>query len=158
MTISRQHIVKEARSWLGTRFHHQGRVKTIENYKGGCDCLGLLMGVARDLELCSPVTGEMLICYDQTDYSHFPDGVAFRAALKRYLKEIPLSDRKSGDIALFHFDKNPQHVAIISDYQSNLGLIHCYAQARKVVEHRLDEAWKKRMVAVYRISEVAEAL
>jgi hypothetical protein len=29
-------------------------------------------------------------------------------------------------------------------------MIHCYAQARRVVEHRLDDDWKKRLVKVFR--------
>ena len=34
-------IVTCARSWIGTRFHHQGRLKKTQSHKGGVDCLGL---------------------------------------------------------------------------------------------------------------------
>jgi len=33
--VNRNDIVVEARSWIGTRFHHQGRVKKSANDKGG---------------------------------------------------------------------------------------------------------------------------
>jgi hypothetical protein len=53
-------------------------------------------------------------------------------------------------VALFKIKNEPQHVGIVSDYGDGLGLIHAYAQSRKVVEHGLDEFWKKRLVACYR--------
>ena len=37
-------IVAQARSWLGTPYHHQARLKGV-----GCDCLGLLRGLWRAL-------------------------------------------------------------------------------------------------------------
>ena len=40
-------IVGCARGWLGTPYHHQASVKGV-----GCDCLGLIRGVWR--ELCGP--------------------------------------------------------------------------------------------------------
>lgn len=140
-------IITEARSWLGTRFHHQGRKKGV-----GCDCIGLLIGVAEALALRSPVTGELLTHYDQVGYSRYPDGTALQHNLSEYLGEIPLSDMAPGDVALFQFESNPQHVGIISGYGEGLGIIHCYAQARKVVEHHFDASWRARLVAAYSLS------
>ncbi|MEE8633091.1 MAG: hypothetical protein V3S93_01305 [Methyloceanibacter sp.] len=37
----------KARGWLGTPYHHQASVKGV-----GCDCLGLVRGLWR--ELCGP--------------------------------------------------------------------------------------------------------
>ncbi len=37
-------IVAEARAWIGTPYRHQASLKGI-----GCDCLGLLRGVWRDV-------------------------------------------------------------------------------------------------------------
>ena len=41
---SRLEVVCEARTWLGTPFHHQARAKGE-----ACDCAGLVIGVARAL-------------------------------------------------------------------------------------------------------------
>lgn len=41
MTI-RDIIIVEARSWIGTPYHHQAALKGV-----GCDCLGLVRGVWR---------------------------------------------------------------------------------------------------------------
>ncbi|MBL0320066.1 MAG: hypothetical protein IPP74_12385 [Alphaproteobacteria bacterium] len=43
---SNQKIISQARTWLGTPFHHQARLKGK-----GCDCLGLIVGVADELGL-----------------------------------------------------------------------------------------------------------
>ena len=37
-------IVEAARHWLGTPYHHQASLRGV-----GCDCLGLVRGVWRDL-------------------------------------------------------------------------------------------------------------
>ncbi|MCC7260038.1 MAG: C40 family peptidase [Alphaproteobacteria bacterium] len=139
-------IVMQARSWVGTRFQHQGRLKKTTTHPGGCDCLGLLMGVARELDLRSTESGRPLTEYDRTDYGRSPDGEAFRSILGVHLQRVTESQLRPGDVGLFMFDANPQHVAIISD----AGLIHSYAQIRKVAEHGFTDAWKKRLVAVFR--------
>lgn len=143
-----QDIVTQARSWLGTRFHHQGRVKATQEHKGGCDCIGLVIGVLKELDIHGR-DGTPLWQYDQTGYGKFPDGQALQQALRKHLHIIPEEQLQPGDIALFLFEEEPQHVVIISDYEDGLGMIHCYASARKVVEHRMDTLWQGRLVEGY---------
>lgn len=145
-------IVAEARTWLGTRFHHQGRVRKTATHPGGCDCIGLVVGVVRDLQIPSKQSGKFLHQYDYKNYSRLPDGKLFREMLEKYLTEIPIDETQPGDVLLFRFEKDPQHIAIVSDYKhGGLGLIHCYASSRKVVEHVLDDGWRNRMVAAFEI-------
>lgn len=133
-------IVTEARSWLGTRFHHQGRLKGV-----GCDCAGLVVGVAQALGLSD---------FDKTDYSRLPDGDMLRAVCDANMTGIALADVAPGDVLLFKFDQFPQHLAIVGEHPSGgLSIIHAYAPAHKVVEVRLDEGWVSRIVAAYRIIE-----
>lgn len=142
--ITREDIVKEARSWLGTRFHHQGRAKGV-----GCDCIGLIVGVVRDLQITSP-EGGMLCRHDTTNYGRIPNGRFLKDMLEKYLTPIDIKDVQAGDILLFHFEKEPQHVAIVSDYHAGgFGIIHCYASSRKVVEHSLDDLWKSRIISAF---------
>jgi NlpC/P60 family putative phage cell wall peptidase len=42
--VTREAIVKAARSWLGTPYHHQASLKGA-----GADCLGLIRGIWREL-------------------------------------------------------------------------------------------------------------
>ena len=159
---TRTEIIENARTWLGTRFHHQGRVKATLTHKGGCDCIGLVVGVVKELgmesEFADTITGSkrLLHEFDYRNYSKLPDGKLLRSLLKKYLKEIPVAEIQIGDVLLFRFENDPQHVAIVSDYvHGGTGIIHCYAASRKVVEHRLDDTWKKRIVSAFSFHNIS---
>ena len=143
MTIAND-IVAQARTWLGTPFHHQARLKGK-----GCDCLGLIVGVVDELEL-KDENGVKLAAYDEVTYSRQPDGAYLTEKLTGLLMEVPIAEASAGDLALFKVRENPQHLAILTDYEGTLGMIHCFAPARKVVEHRLDDDWKLRILKVFR--------
>ncbi|MEK6746865.1 MAG: NlpC/P60 family protein [Pseudomonadota bacterium] len=140
-------IVACARGFVGTRFHHQGRLKKTDSHKGGIDCLGLLIGVANELNL--PFTQ-----YDEINYSHYPDVQKLRQKLAGALQEIPIENMRVGDVLLLNIDGNAQHLAIASEISNELAIIHAYAPARSVVEHVLDDWWKKRVEAVFRIINI----
>ena len=137
-------IVNQARTWIGTPFHHQARLKKV-----GCDCLGLVVGVVDELGL-KDKNGVPLAAYDEITYSKEPDGAYFTQKLIELLDEVSLADMRAGDMALFKVRENPQHVAILTDYEGELGMIHCFAPARRVVEHRLDDDWRSRLLKVFR--------
>jgi hypothetical protein len=139
-----QTIVTQARTWLGTPFHHQARLKRI-----GCDCLGLIVGVVDELGL-KDKHGQPLAGYDEVTYSKEPDGAYLTEKLTALLDEVPFTEAQAGDLALFTVRENPQHMALLTDYEGTIGMIHCYAPARRVVEHRLDDDWKQRLVKVFR--------
>jgi hypothetical protein len=46
------------------------------------------------------------------------------------------------DLALFKVRENQQHMAFLTDYENTLGMVHSYAPARRVVEHRLVKAFR----------------
>lgn len=143
MTIAND-IVAEARTWLGTPFHHQARLKGK-----GCDCLGLIVGVVDTLGL-EDANGKKLAAYDEVTYSREPDGAYLTAKLTGLLDEVPAAEARAGDLALFRIRENPQHLAILTDYEGGLGMIHSFAPSRRVVEHRLDDEWKSKMIKVFR--------
>ena len=127
-------IIAAASAYLGTRWHHQGRSTA------GVDCLGLIVLTARDCGI--PVA-------DQFGYSRQPDGKQLRAELDAQLQRI--AEPEPGAVLLMRFEQNPQHVALMADGGD---IIHAYATARKVVRHRLDDLWSRRIVAVYRFPGV----
>ncbi|PIR33975.1 MAG: peptidase P60 [Alphaproteobacteria bacterium CG11_big_fil_rev_8_21_14_0_20_44_7] len=128
-------IVEAARGWLGTKFHHQGRMKNV-----GVDCIGLIVGVAKELGIAVE---------DRNDYAREPRNGELEKALGANLSECEIAH---GAVALFRIEKEPQHVGIISKYKNGLGLIHAYAQTRKVVEHSFDECWQKRLVKTFSLA------
>ena len=139
--LTKEHIVQEARSWIGTPFHHQGRVKGA-----GVDCVGLVIGIAKHFELSE---------FDTTNYSHIPDGEVLQALCEEHMVRINLVDLEVGDVLLFRFNERPQHLAIVGDYPyGGFSIIHAYSVAKKVVETRLDEYWNDLIVAAYRLPGV----
>ena len=144
MKTMQEQIVSTARTWLGTPFHHQARLKGK-----GCDCLGLIIGVVDEMGL-KDAHGRLLSSYDEITYPKEPDGAYLIDKLTDILIEVPIADACAGDLALFKVRENPQHLAILSDYENTLGMIHSFAPSRRVVEHRLDDDWKSRLLKVYR--------
>ena len=141
----RQQIIEEARSWVVSRFHHQGRCKKTNTHKGGVDCIGLIVGVAQALGF---------EVQDEIDYSRQPQGSRLSDAIHLYLHSIALSEVRAGDVLLFTFEKNPQHIGIVSELSGGeLGLIHAYREARGVVEHRLDDHWWKKATHAFAFPE-----
>ncbi len=138
-------IVEAARALVGVKFHHQGRSRDT-----GVDCLGLLVLVARACHF--HFEGAPIDRLDMTDYGHNPDVANLRAALDTYLQPVGRTAMRVGDVGLFAIDRRPQHLGIIADYPAagEFAMIHAYAPQRRVVEHRIDELWDKRLVQLYR--------
>lgn len=152
MSSLRFSIVAEARSWVGTCFHHQGRLKKSHDSNGGCDCLGLIIETAKKLSLKDKY-GNPISSLDQSNYSEIPDGSYLREKLSLHLKEKSKNDLLPGDLALFNFFNNSQHLAIVADAaygsENHLTIIHAYFSANAVCEHFLDSKWRNRLVSVY---------
>lgn len=136
MSVARADIVEAARTYLGVPWIHQGRSRA------GLDCAGLIVRVAQDLGLSD---------FDVGGYSRQPDG----ATLRRHLQHaaVRVLAHELGDILLIRFVRYPQHLAI----RTERGMIHTYAQAGRVVEHRLDSVWAGRIVDVYAYPGIAPA-
>lgn len=143
MAVEKQ-IVDAARSYLGVPFAHQGRSRL------GLDCLGLLVCVARDCNLQRG--GLNLSRFDETAYGHYPDANYLQQQLDTAL--LRCDELMVGGVVLMQHDGAARHLGIIGDYRAADGftLIHAYAPARKVVEHRLDEHWQARIVQHYKLA------
>lgn len=150
--ITGDKITKQARTWLGTKYHHQGRLKKTETHFGGADCFGLIMGVAKELKIQTN-DGKLLHEYDETDYSAYPDSIKFKLKdfLDRHLVRVAKNHIKPGDVLMFKIFEYPQHLGIATDFSDReLGVIHCYSGSGQVVEHLLSPAWERMLVGVYR--------
>lgn len=151
-------IVLTAREWLGTPYHFQARGP--KGNEGGTDCVGLLIGVAKDLGL---IEGD----YDPTGYKWETDGIQLNKELARWADCIAFDNEpeelrtqwadliEEGDILVFRIIGLPQHTAFASKIQYgeewHWGMIHAYNPSGSVIEHRLDERWMKRLVQIWRL-------
>lgn len=142
----REQITSSARSWLGTPFVHQGRVKGK-----GCDCLGLVMGVATDVGI--KINNRPIKDFDERNYSMLPDGKALKSKLDKLLTKKQKCSAQPGDVFLMNFGGNPQHMGFFSDYPNSpaIAIIHCYSGSGKVVEHRLNDFWFSKIEQIYSI-------
>lgn len=144
--ITREAIVAEARTWIGTRWRHQARTKGV-----GTDCIGLLIGVGVALGI--PGASDADRDPDSKNYGRQPDPNVLLPGCDRYLARIPLAEAGLADILVMAFLRDPQHFAIISRVDP-MYLIHAYAQRRAVVENGVKVAGAK-VLRAYRFRGVA---
>jgi len=109
---ARDAIVAEARSWIGTPYHHQASLKGI-----GCDCLGLLRGVWRARFGEEPETPPAYSRDWAEAHSLMHGGRETLAeAAGRHMVAIQPADARPGDVLLFAVSDNApaKHCAIVT--------------------------------------------
>lgn len=128
-----------ARGWLGTPYVHQQSVRGA-----GCDCLGLLRGVWRELYGAEP---EAIPAYSMDWSEPQGDEVLWRAAL-RHLAPRPLDAPAPGDVLLFRMRGGSvaKHVGLQARAGAAPSFIHAYC-GHGVVESALSAPWRRRIVA-----------
>ena len=134
-------ILKQARTWLGTRFQHQGRIKKSYGQNGGVDCIGFIIELARELEICIE---------DNYSYERLAKGNFLKIKADMILKNKNIADLCATDIVLLKIEKDPQHFALVGENVNGLTFIHSYAPLKQVIEHNMDESWYKKIISVYK--------
>lgn len=134
-------IVAEARRWVGTPWRHQASVKGV-----GCDCAGLVRGVAlnlglADLDEAHPEAERFL------NYSRNPQPRKMLGALNHFMHRVRPDAMQAGDVLLMRFDRDPQHLAILTDAGT---IVHAASAYGAVAEHRLSSDWRARVTGVWR--------
>ncbi|HEY4124723.1 MAG TPA: hypothetical protein VGM36_08925 [Rhizomicrobium sp.] len=136
-------ILKTARSWLATPYVHQASVKGA-----GCDCLGLLRGVWRELhgEEAEPIPP-----YSQ-DWAEASGEETLHKALSRHLQEIEIANLAPGDIALFRMHpRGPaKHCGIVGEKNGARTLIHA-RQNKRVSEETFSAFWNRKLAYAFRL-------
>ena len=130
-------IVQEALSWLGTPYHHQGRVKGC-----GVDCGTLLCEVFEAVKLIEH--------YDPRPYP--PDWHLHQLG-QRYLEHVQkmcyeVDDPQPGDIVLYQFGKCVSHGAIVIKWPQ---IIHSYIRQGVILQDGTKGSLSKRIVGFYRV-------
>lgn len=140
---ARTDIVTAARTWIGTPFHHQARLKGV-----GVDCIGLVIGVARELALIAPD-------FDIAAYPRVPDGKTLLPLAREHMREIPREAMQPGDVVVVSFDRDPQHFGILGDYRhGGLSIIHGASDPGRVIETRLMFSSAMHFVAAFALPGV----
>ncbi len=132
-------IVRSARDWVGTPYVHQ-----MSRKHAGCDCLGLIRGVWRDVLGAEP---EPVPAYSQ-DWSEPQSDERLWQAAARHMTEIDKSWHVAGSVILFRMRDQSvaKHLGIATNGQSGPSFIHAYTR-HGVVESALSAPWRRRIVA-----------
>jgi NlpC/P60 family putative phage cell wall peptidase len=136
--IARSEIVTSARRWIGTPYLHQASLIHV-----GCDCLGLVRGVWRDIvgqepEAAPPYTpdwGEACGLETLLDAAH------------RHFEPIAIADFHEGDVLVFRFrDYLPaRHIGVAT---SRTHMVHAHSGAC-VAEAPIGAHWRKRIAGAF---------
>jgi NlpC/P60 family putative phage cell wall peptidase len=130
-------FVAVARSWIGTPYRHQATLKGI-----GCDCLGLLIGVWRELGgkagTVPPYT---------PDWAEAVGSETFAKGLREHLTEIEPGEAREGDLVLFRWRSHlpAKHGAILVARDR---MVHAQERAA-VSEVPVSDWWRRRMAYAF---------
>ncbi len=139
MADQREKAVSLARGWIGTPYIHQASVRGA-----GCDCLGLLRGVWRELYGAEP---EVVPAYT-SDWSEPEREERLWAAALRHLRPAAMTDSGAGQVLLFRMrdDGVAKHLGLSAVGADGPSFIHAYS-GHGVVESPLSSPWARRIVA-----------
>lgn len=157
--VSGADIVTAARKYLGKPLRHQGRFKAL-------DCVGLVLAIADDLRLVD-IHGQPIKRADYANYGPQPVDGAVQEEISQRLLEVPSPAASSpaalnalslllqpGDVVTLRVPLIPCHVGVVSTVAGKPGVIHAYSSSKKVVEHRFDANWLRRIAGVFRFPGV----
>ena len=132
-------IIAHARSWIGTPYMHQASLRDV-----GCDCLGLLRGVWREIYGQEPCA----VSPYSSDWAEASSHEALADAARHYLLEIPITEFGSGDVILFRWrcGSPAKHCAIAT---SGNAMVHAHDGA-SVAEVAIGPWWRRHLAYAFR--------
>jgi NlpC/P60 family putative phage cell wall peptidase len=133
--LQREQVIGEARSWIGTKFHNNQRLKGV-----GCDCLGLIVSV---METVGVVRDVPIPNYSPQFMAHSSEELYVSAVLD-YCDEVEMPEM--GDLAFFKFGRCYSHAGLVVSWPHEM--IHSYCgRGVERVDPTRDAQLKKRYLA-----------
>jgi NlpC/P60 family putative phage cell wall peptidase len=137
-------IAAEARAWIGTPYRHQASLKGV-----GCDCLGLVRGVWRELIGPEPERPPPYA----PDWAEATANETLAQIAARYMTAVPLEAFGPGDVLLFRWRANmpAKHAAIVTSCTSNgpALMVHAHDGAA-VAEVAIAPWWRRRLAFAFK--------
>jgi NlpC/P60 family putative phage cell wall peptidase len=143
--ITRARVVAEARTWIGTPYHHQASLRGI-----GTDCIGLVLAVCRTFDIGHD---GVLPAYSR-DWAEATGTETLLAAAHRHLVSVSPSAALPGDVLIFRYRAHAvaKHAGFLATSST---FIHALENA-PVSEVALSGWWKRRIVGVFRIPGIID--
>lgn len=139
--MTRNQLIAEARTYLGTPYIHLGRLKNA-----GVDCVGLIQG----LLAFSGVPHS-----DKLEYNAGGGGLlSLSLEFRKYMEPVNPLVAQPGDVLVFWITRRGQarHCGI----KTPDGLLHTHSGLMRVAEHRIDVSWQKRLMEAYRFPNIED--
>ncbi len=148
MSLFKTEIVRRARGWIGTPYHHQASLRGV-----GCDCLGLVRGLWREIYGDEPEAFEPYT----PDWGEVAREETLLSAARRHLvmgDPVPggySTPLVTGDVVVFRMRTGAiaKHAAIVSGPTS---MIHAQEQYG-VVEVPVGAWWQRRVAGLFSFPE-----
>ena len=136
-------IVAAARGWTGTPYRHQASLKGV-----GCDCLGLVRGVWRDIYGAEPETPPPY----GPGWAESSSEERFAAAGFRHLVPVDAAEMQPGDVLLFRWRPHlpAKHAAILT---VPTRMIHAH-DGLAVCEVTFSAWWRDHLAFVFRFPDL----
>jgi NlpC/P60 family putative phage cell wall peptidase len=131
-------VIAAARRWIGTPYRHQASLWGV-----GCDCLGLVRGIWRELYGREP---EPVPAY-AADWAEASGVEAMAEAARRHMHECPPTEYRAGRLLLCRFRSHlPARHAVIATPGGRM--IHAQEGAG-VCEVPLSPWWRRHIAFVF---------
>jgi NlpC/P60 family putative phage cell wall peptidase len=134
-------VLAEARSWLGTPFHHAAMVK---GKRGGVDCAHFLIGVYSAVGRIEAFEPERY----PPDWHFHRDAERFLGSVQRYAERVEAG--APADVAMFRFGRCASHAAIVLDWPL---VIHAYFRQGVVITDATGAELAGRLHSFWRLKE-----
>jgi len=139
-------IVAAARHWIGTPYRHQASARGA-----GCDCLGLVRGVWRDVYGTEPETPPPY----SPDWGEVQGREILIAAASRHLRVRAQGEAGApGDLLVFRMRRAAiaKHLGLAAEGPVGPTFVHAMS-GRGVVESPLSAPWARRIAARFEFPE-----
>jgi NlpC/P60 family putative phage cell wall peptidase len=138
------HIVATARLWIGTPYLHQASLKGV-----GCDCLGLVRGVWREIYGSEPFVAPPY----SPDWAEAGGVETLADAARQYMRALSLADAAAGDLLLFRWREGApaKHCSILTGTTT---MVHAHDGA-SVSEVAVGRWWQRHKAFAFRFPDAA---
>ena len=141
-SATRASIISEARSWIGTPYHHQASLKGV-----GADCLGLVRGVWHTIH---GFEAETPPGYSR-DWAEASGHETLLDAAGRHMTAGGIASMQPGDILIFRFRAGvpAKHIGVLV---SPTSFVHAI-EGSAACEVTLCPWWRRRIAGVFVLAD-----
>ena len=130
----REHIITEAKEWIGTKYRGNTCIKGV-----GCDCGQFLFGVYAEAGF---LPADTLLPKNYSLQIEHRNDTEYIDTVRRFARDIPESEVKPGDVVLYKFGKGFYHGCIVIEWPAFI--LHSLKREGVTGGHGMNHGFGKR--------------